>query len=143
MKIPDVNVLIYVADRGSPQHARAAQWLADAFEAPAGVGFAWVALLGFVRITTRPGVFSNPLPVTSAVRAVDHWLRQPGAQIAQPGPRHAALLGRLLLAAGAGGNLTTDAHLAALALEHGAAIGTFDRDFRRFAGIAIDWLGVA
>ena len=143
MKIPDVNVLIHVVDRGAAQHRRAVQWLADAFEQPSGVGFAWVVLLGFIRITTRPGIFSQPLPVQDALQAVDHWLGQPGAQIVQPGRRHAALLGRLLLTAGTGGNLTTDAHLAALALEHGATIGSFDSDFRRFAGLEVDWLGAA
>ena len=141
MKIPDVNVLIHAVDRGSAQHERAQRWLADAFAAPAGVGFAWVALLGFVRITTRPGVFSQPLPVADALRVADHWLLQPAAQVVHPGPRHAALLARLLLAAGTGGNLTTDAHLAALAIEHGATIGSFDRDFRQFAGVHLDWLG--
>jgi len=141
MKIPDVNVLIHVADRGAAQHERAVRWLADAFDRPAGVGFAWVALLGFIRITTRPGVFTRPLPVASALTMVDHWLAQPGAQIVHPGPRHAALLGRFLLTAGTGGNLTTDAHFAALAVEHGATIGSFDRDFQRFVGVDLDWLG--
>jgi len=134
-------VLIHAVDRGSAQHERAQRWLADAFAAPAGVGFAWVALLGFVRITTRPGVFSQPLPVADALRVADHWLLQPAAQVVHPGPRHAALLARLLLAAGTGGNLVTDAHLAALAIEHGATIGSFDRDFRQFAGVHLDWLG--
>jgi uncharacterized protein len=142
MKLPDVNVLIYAVHRGAPQHARAVQWLAMAFDSAAGVGLAWVALLGFVRITTRQGVFSQPLPVESALAAVDHWLVQPGAQVLHPGSRHAGLIGRLLLTAGTAGNLTTDAHLAALAIEHGATIGTFDRDFRRFDGVAVDVLGV-
>lgn len=71
---------------------------------------------------------------------MNRWLSQPAAQIDHPGPRHATLLARLLLAAGTGGNLTTDAHLAALAIEHGATIGPFDRDFRQFAGIDLDWL---
>ena len=140
MKIPDVNVLINVAHIGAAQHHRAADWMADAFEQPAGVGFAWVALLGFVRITTRPGAFAQPMAVASALAIIDHWLTQPGAQVVHPGPRHAGLLGRLLLTAGTAGNLTTDAHLAAIAIEHGATVGSFDRDFRRFAGLALDCL---
>jgi len=72
---------------------------------------------------------------------MNQWLDAPGAHIINPGPGHAALLGRLLLAAGTAGNLTSDAHLAALALEHGATIGTFDRDFRRFAGLDMELLG--
>jgi toxin-antitoxin system PIN domain toxin len=140
MKIPDVNVLINVAHVGAVQHRRAVDWMADAFDDPAGVGFAWVALLGFVRITTRPGAFTQPMTVASALAIVDHWLSQPGAQVVHPGPRHAGLLGRLLLTAGTAGNLTTDAHLAALAIEHGGTIGTFDRDFARFAGLHFDHL---
>ena len=140
MKIPDVSVLIKVTHAGADQHQRAVAWMADAFDEPAGVGFAWVALLGFVRITTRPGVFTQPMNVAVALAIVDHWLAQPGAQLVHPGPRHAGLLGRLLLTAGTAGNLTTDAHLAAIALEHGGTIGSFDRDFARFAGLRFDCL---
>lgn len=141
MKIPDVNVLIKVAHAGADHHQLAVDWMADAFDQPAGVGFTWVALLGFVRITTRPGAFTQPMTVASALGIVDHWLTQPGAQVMHPGPRHAGLLGRLLLTAGTAGNLTADAHLAAIAIEHGATLGSFDRDFQRFAGLRFERLG--
>jgi predicted nucleic acid-binding protein len=71
---------------------------------------------------------------------VDIWLSQPTASILNPGARHAGILGRLLLAAGAAGNLVSDAHLAALAIEHGAELGSFDRDFARFAGLRVQLL---
>jgi len=141
MKLPDTNLMIYAVNLAAPQHAAAGAWLASAFDSGQGVALSWTALLGFIRLTTRPGVLSRPLAVEDALMAVNQWLDTPGAHIVNPGPRHAALLGRLLLAAGTTGNLTSDAHLAALALEHGATVGTFDRDFRRFAGLDVDLLG--
>lgn len=141
MKVPDTNVLLYAVNVDAEQHPPAARWLAEAFDASRGVGLSWVALLGFIRIATRPGIFARPLSVESALQVVGHWLSQPTAQVLQPGARHAAILGRLLIGAGAAGNLTNDAHMAALAIEHGATLGTFDRDFHRFAGLDCEWLG--
>ncbi len=141
MRLPDVNVLVHATNLASAEHARASAWLAEAFEAPEGVALAWASMLGFIRVSTRPGIFARPLAVASALQAVNHWLDQPGARVVHPGPRHAALLGRLLITAGTAGNLTTDAHLAAMAQEHGATVGTFDRDFRRFHGVRVHWLG--
>lgn len=140
MKLPDVNVLVYSVHDGARQQAAAERWLRDAFDAPAGVGLSWAALLGFLRLTTRPGIFERPLELDTALGAVDVWLSHPAAQVLEPGPRHAQLLGRLLLGAGVAGNLVSDAHLAALAIEHGATVGTFDRDFRRFAGLRVELL---
>ncbi len=137
MRLPDTNVLLYAVNRDAPQQAVAERWLTEAFDSPAGAGLAWVVLLGFIRIATRPGIFANPLSAEQALRCVDDWLAHPAARVVQPGERHAALLGRLLLGAGVAGSLTTDAHVAALAIEHGATLGTFDRDFARFAGL--DW----
>jgi toxin-antitoxin system PIN domain toxin len=90
--------------------------------------------VGFLRLSTRRGIFPRPLSVEDAVRVIAHWLGHPRAQVAHPGERHAEILGRLLKPAGTAGNLTTDAHLAALAVEHGATVLSFDRDFARFAG---------
>jgi predicted nucleic acid-binding protein len=78
--------------------------------------------------------------VDEALRIVDGWLSHPGAMVLHPGPRHAALLGALLIGAGTAGNLTTDAHLAAIAIEHGATVASFDRDFSRFAGLRFEHL---
>lgn len=140
MKLPDVNVLLGAVNEQSSEHEKARVWLEAAFAAPAGVGLAWVALLGFIRLSTRPGILSAPLDISDALATVRDWIAAPGAQILHPGERHAAILARLLIAAGTAGNLTTDAHLAALAIEHGATLGSFDRDFERFAGLEFDAL---
>lgn len=140
MKLPDTNVLLHAANSDAPQHTAAVRWLADAFDAPSGVALSWVAMLGFIRIATRRGILPHPLTVEQALQLVNHWLHQPSARVIDPGARHAALLGRLLLGAGSAGNLTNDAHLAALAIEHGATLGSFDRDFQRFAGLSFELL---
>lgn len=140
MKLPDVNVLVYSLNADSPWQATARHWLAQAFESGRGVGFAWLALVGFVRITTHARIMSSPLPVAQAVGVVDEWLAHPSARIVHPTERHADILSKLLLMVGTAGNLTNDAHLAALAIEHGATVGTFDRDFQRFSGVRFDLL---
>lgn len=141
MKLPDVNVLLYAANIDSPLQPAASAWLETAFENPGGVGFAWVVLLGFVRVGTRRGILSEPMSIETALRFVNVWLSEPGARVLHPTERHEQLLGRLLIAAGSAGNLTTDAHLAALAIEHGATLASFDRDFERFNGLDFERLG--
>jgi len=140
MKLPDVNVLLYAANADSPLQPAASAWLEAAFENPSGVGFAWVALLGFVRVGTRRGILSEPMSIETALRFLNVWLSEPGARVLHPTERHEQLLGRLLIAAGSAGNLTTDAHLAALAIEHGATLASFDRDFERFSGLDFERL---
>lgn len=141
MKTPDVNVLIYAVNIDAPQHARARRWIEDAYSNAAGIGFAWVALLGFLRLATRPGILQHPLPIEHALAVLDDWLAHPRARILHADPQHAAILARLLLGEGRGGNLVTDAHLAAIAIAHGATLGTFDRDFERFAGLRVEFMG--
>lgn len=140
MRTPDVNVLLYAVNSDSAQHAAATTWLSESLARPQGVGFAWMALLGFLRLSTRAGIFAKPLSTENALAVVDVWLSQPTASILNPTDRHAGVLGRLLLGAGAAGNLVSDAHLAALAIEHGADLGSFDRDFARFAGLRLQLL---
>jgi toxin-antitoxin system PIN domain toxin len=91
--------------------------------------------LAFLRLTTRAGISSRPLSVETALDLVARWLEHPSISILHPGPQHAHILRALLLKTGAGGNLTTDAHLAAIALEHGAELYSFDHDFARFPGL--------
>ena len=140
MRLPDTNVLVNSVNVNSPQRARASTWLEAAFDQSSGVGLAWMALIGFVRIATQPGLLPNPLATADAMSLVDDWLGHPRARILHPTQRHGDILARLLLVAGAAGNLTNDAHLAALAIEHGATVGTFDRDFKKFPGIKLDLL---
>jgi uncharacterized protein len=137
VRTPDVNLLLYAVNADSPQHKAARGWLEAAFADPRGIGFAWAALIGFVRLATRSGIFVRPLPLEDALGVVDDWLHHPAARVIAPTERHAAVLSRLLVAAGRGGNLVSDAHLAAIAIEHGAEFGTFDSDFERFAGLGV------
>lgn len=141
MRLPDVNVLLFAANRASAEHEEARTWLEAAFNEPGGVGLSWVALLGFIRLATRRGIFAKPLAVEEALGVVDAWLAEPQGIVLHPTQRHAQILARLLTAAGTAGNLTTDAHLAALAIEHGATLASFDRDFERFSGLAFEALG--
>ena len=140
MKLPDTNVLVNSVNEFSPFRSQAATWLEKAFDDAPGVGFAWLALVGFVRISTQRGILRTPLEPGAALGLMDSWLSHPRARILQPTERHADILARLLLAAGTAGTLTNDAHLAALAIEHNATLGTFDKDFKRFPNIRFDLL---
>ena len=135
MVVVDANVLLYAVDSTSAHHDVSISWLDAGLTGAEAVGLAWVALLAFVRLSTSAVVFSTPLTTDDAVGQVETWLAAPSAVVAQPTPRHAVLLRGLLRDTGTAGNLTTDAHLAVLALEHGADIVSFDRDFARFPGI--------
>jgi toxin-antitoxin system PIN domain toxin len=131
----DANLLIYAVDRDSPHHARARPWLEQLLSGTQAVGLAWVVLLAFVRITTRPGILRTPLSPDRALTYVHEWLNQPYVTAVGPGDHHWPILRQLLGTSGTAGNLVADAHLAAMALEQGAAIYSTDHDFRRFPGI--------
>lgn len=135
MKIPDANVLLYAVDETAPLHEPSRDWLEAHLSGSETVGFAWAVLLAFVRLSTHPRVFASPLDLDAAFDLVDSWLTQPCAAVVHPSDRHSALLRELLAPVGAAGNLTTDAHLAALAVEHGAELVSFDRDFQRFTRV--------
>ncbi len=135
MILPDVNTLLYAVNSAAEQHRAATKALQEGFTNPRGVGFAWIALLAFLRLSTRRGIFPAPLPLEDALRVVNHWLSFPNSQVVVESQDHAQVLGKLLLTTGTAGNLTTDAHLAALAIEHDATIVSFDRDFARFADV--------
>lgn len=140
LTLPDVNVLLAASHLQAAGHAVAHRWLADAFSGSGRVGLAWGALIGFVRISTRRGIFDQPFTVEVALGTMQSWLAQPNAVVLHPGPRHTALLSGLLMGAGTAGNLTNDAHLAAIAIEHGARMASFDKDFERFAGLHFERL---
>jgi uncharacterized protein len=133
MMIPDVNLLVYAVDRDSPFHQPARVWLEEALNGTETVGFAWNVVLGFLRLTTRSAVMPNPITIDQSLDLIAAWLAQPPAAIIEPGERHLTLLRDLLSRAGTAGNLTSDAHLAAIALEHGAEVCSTDNDFSRFA----------
>ncbi len=135
MRIPDANIVLHAVNRSASQHHSARSWLEASLSGTEPVGFPWLVLLAFLRLSTRRGLFPTPLDAETATTYVEEWLGQPPARIVHPTARHLDVLRALLLEAGAAGNLTTDAHLAALAIEHGAELWSFDRDFARFEGL--------
>jgi hypothetical protein len=139
--IPDLNVLLYAVDEDSIRHQSAAEWLAGAVNGGAGeIGLPWAVILGFLRLSTSNRVFPRPLSVEQSLGWIQDLASQPSVRILDPGKAHLGILGHLLLASGTGGNLTIDAHLAALCLENDAAVATGDRDFRRFPGLRVELL---
>jgi toxin-antitoxin system PIN domain toxin len=132
MLIADLNLLLYATNADAPQHERARRWWESAVTGDENVGLAWIVILGFVRIATNPRIMSVPLTLAQALAIVGGWLAQPGIRVVEPTDRHWRILEELLAETGAAGNLTSDAHLAALAIEHGATLCSADRDFARF-----------
>ena len=132
MKLVDVNLLLYAVDESSPHHERARGWLEGRLSGSETFAFTWSVLLAFVRLGTNPRVFEAPLDLDDAFDLIDSWIEQPCATVVNPTDRHSALLRELLAPLGPAGNLTTDAHLAALAIEHGAELCSADADFARF-----------
>ena len=135
MKIVDANVLLYAVNSASEHHDASRRWLDDALSGADRVGFAWVPLLAFIRLTTKVGLFPCPLRPGEAIQRVTDWLAAPGALVVGPSARHGDVLGALLGSVGTGGNLVNDGHLAALAVEHRATIVSYDSDFGRFDGV--------
>ena len=131
----DTNVLIYATDRDSAFHQQSRDWLTSTLSGEGTVGFAWVAILGFVRIVTNPRIMRIPTTAEFALDVVDDWLTQSGAVVVTPTPNHVSVLRQLLSTTGAAGNLVNDGHLAALAIEHHATVCSFDSDFDRFVGV--------
>jgi toxin-antitoxin system PIN domain toxin len=138
VKLPDVNLLLYAADETSSRHQPARRWVEATLSGSETVALAWSVLLAFVRLSTRAAIFERPLTGEEALDIVDGWLDQPCATVIHPTDRHAAVLRELLAPLGTAGNLTSDAHLAALAIEHGALLCSSDTDFSRFQGLR--WL---
>lgn len=137
MILLDANVLIYAVDADAPQHAKARRWLERTLSGDVGVGLPWSVALAFLRITTRTGVLRRQLSAEQAIAFIDEWLEQPYVELVGPGAGHWPLLKKLLREVGAAGNLTSDAHLAALAIEGGWELASTDHDFRRFAGLRL------
>jgi toxin-antitoxin system PIN domain toxin len=135
MIIVDANILLYAYDANSSRHAAARKWLQEVFSTGEPVRLAWVVILAFLRLTTQPAILARPLSLDEAIAIVQEWLNSPNVGIAAPTVRHWEILRTILPAGQAKGRLVTDAHLAALAIEHGAVLYTNDRDFTRFPGL--------
>ena len=135
MILLDANVLIYAYDETFAQHGAARDWLEDAFVDQDEIAIPVASLLAFLRVVTNPGLFGEPMDVDQGVEIVAEWLARPNVGIAQPTPRHFELLAELARTGKVRGPMLMDAHLAALAIEHGATLCTTDRDFGRFKGL--------
>lgn len=139
MKLVDANVLIYAVDSRAENHAAAKGWLDAALSGGhrETVLLPWISLLAFVRLVTHPAVYELPLTTDQALSVAEAWLGRPNVVTPEPDTAHARRMRTLLSATGRGGNLVNDAHLAAIALQYGATVVTFDRDFARFP--ELDW----
>ena len=135
MIIPDANLLIYAHNQADPDHDAAADWWRGLVRGDADVGIPLVVVLAFLRLTTSPRILTAPLTVEESGRRVESWFRARRVRLITPGPDHVASLLACLRSAGVGGSLTTDAHIAALALEYRAEVHTADLDFGRFPGV--------
>lgn len=133
MIVLDVNLLFYAVNEDSPDHTKAKTWLETVVSGTENVGMPWIVLVAFLRLTTRPGLFRKPLPVNIAFEILDAWLQQPSLIVPEPTARHLQTMRDLVSALGTAGNLTSDAYLASLAIEHGAELCSTDHDFGRFS----------
>lgn len=136
MIVPDANLLIYAYNKDVRVHAAAAGWLEKLLSGTETVGFSWVVMLAFLRISTKRGLNRRPLSPASALGIVESWLGAPPARVIHPTDRHTAVLRDLMAGLGITGDLSSDAHLAALAIEHGAVVHSADTDFARFPGLS-------
>lgn len=132
MILPDVSILIHAHNMDSPVHDRARDWWDGCLAGTKAVGLAWAVMLGFIRITTHRSILSSPLAVGDVLGRLQSWLSLPQVHVVRPSERHFELLRQMLGRLGTAGNLTTDAHLAALAVERGYRLYSTDQDFDRF-----------
>jgi uncharacterized protein len=135
MILPDINVLVHAHNAESAVHEPARLWWDACLAGPEGVGLAWATVLGFVRLTTNRRVVARPLQVGEVMARIATWLDLPHVHVAQPSEAHFVRLRAELERLGTAGNLTTDAHLAVLAMERGYVLYTTDADFARFPGL--------
>jgi toxin-antitoxin system PIN domain toxin len=133
--IVDANILLYAVDAVSVHHQRARSWLTEQLLGTRRVGLPWESLVAFVRISTHPRASDRPLSPTEAWRFVEEWLAVPVVWVPTPTEEHGQVLGQLIAKYGLAGNLVSDAHLAALAIEHGLEIWSADTDFARFTEV--------
>ncbi len=135
MTLVDLNVVLYAVNTSAARHVAARTWWESALGGDEPVGLAWFVITGFLRLSTNATVLPRPFTVEQACSRVERWLSQPPVRIARETDEHWRHLRRLVSETGTGGNLTVDAHLAALAVSHGATLVSFDHDFARFPGL--------
>jgi toxin-antitoxin system PIN domain toxin len=131
----DTNLWLYASLQELPAHAQAKNWLEATFNGDEAIALPWGVVLAVLRISTQSRLMLQPLSPAQALELVDGWLQHPSVELVQPGPSHWGVLRLLIQEAGTAGNLTSDAHLAALAIEHDCTLCSADNDFRRFPGL--------
>jgi len=131
----DANILLYAEDQLSPHHDKARTWWDATLSGTSPVCLSWTVLEAFIRIGTNPRVFEQPLSLDQAMSRLQSWLDQPCTRIVNPTERHWVVFQQMLREGQAVANLVADAHLAALAIEHGCELFSTDSDFSRFPGI--------
>ena len=137
MKAVDLNLLLYAVNADAPEHSEARRWWELTLNGDEQVGLAWAVVLGFLRVSTRGGILPRPLTPKQALDTVQDWMQHPMVVMLHPGEAHWSRFRPLLESAGLAGNLTTDAHLAALAIEYDATLYSTDSDFSRFASLRV------
>ncbi len=135
MILVDANLLVYAQVANLPQHEAARSWLDARLNGTAAVGLPWPSLLAFIRLVSNPRIFEHPETVAAAWRQVEAWLDCRPVWIPSPTEQHRQILGAVLATQAAKSSLVPDAHLAALAIEHGLTLCSTDGDFGRFTGL--------
>ncbi len=133
--VPDLNLLLYAVNADMPQHSAAHRWWLQCLNGDEPIGMPWTVALGFLRLSTNARIFGAPLTANAAIQLLDEWLARPMVQWIDPLGEHWRIVCALLEEAGAAGNLTSDAHLAALCIERGATLHSADADFGRFRNL--------
>jgi toxin-antitoxin system PIN domain toxin len=132
VKLVDTNILLYSVNSAAAHHPRVRKWWEATLAEDEPVGMTWITILGFIRVATRPGVFARPLPIATALALVHQWLEHPRVRIVQETEEHWRIFSELVRQTGAAGNLTSDAHLATVAISYGASVCSCDADFGRY-----------
>jgi len=135
VKLADSNVLIYAVHEEAKHHGAALAWLDGTLSAGEALIMPWLSLVSFMRVSTHPDIYPRPLPIEDALENVDAWLGVPSVITGDPDRHHSRRMGELLSYSGIGGHLVNDAHLAALALQYGATVITYDHDFAVFPSV--------
>ena len=133
MILVDANILLYAEDQSSEHHAKSCKWWDAQLSGDSHVCLSWIVLLAYIRIATIRRIFEAPLSLEEAIKRVQSWLVQPCVRLINPTSKHWQILQNLLIRGRAVANLTSDAHLAALAIEHGCILYSTDADFSRFS----------
>ena len=139
MILVDANLLLYAYNTSSIEHPAANSWLEEVLGRSETICLSWDTIMAFIRVSTTPRVFRAPLDLDSAITIVSEWLNRPNVSILGPADQHWQIFRKLLPRSRLRGSLIMDAHLAALAIEHGATLCTNDRDFARFPGLNVEY----